>query len=108
MRRNQVRHIVVCACCGRTGAHHAFGWIHPCYRRWAAAGKPSAGPPAPFSRPRKPHPGCDVEQRLEEYLELTYELGLTRDQAAERLNVSVRTAVRYEARLRDQAQQGAA
>jgi len=106
VRKRQVR-VITCACCGRRGYHNARGWIESCYTRWLTAGRPPDGPP-PLSVRRKPQPDGSVLGRIEDYYELTRERGFTLQRAAWRLDISRRTAERYEARLRDQAQQGAA
>lgn len=52
-------------------------------------------------------PQTKHEGRLEDYAELRI-WGLSRRQAAERMGVSLRTAERYEAALRQQRQDGGA
>ena len=76
----------------RFGCH---GWCARCYGRWLNNGKPASGPPPPRQgRGGGPHPG-----RVEDYAELR-SWGLTREQAARRLGVTLRSALRYEAELR--------
>jgi hypothetical protein len=45
------RAVVVCACCGRTGAHRGHGLCVACYARWVYWGRPPQGPPLPGSAP---------------------------------------------------------
>lgn len=74
----------------------AHGWCKPCYQRWLCHGRPEDGPPPPGTR------GNSCEGRVEDYTELK-SWGLTRQQAAARLGVTLRTIVRYEHRLRQVA-----
>jgi hypothetical protein len=105
---------VNCACCGLTGPHEAHGWRTACYTRWREAGMPAGGPPPPQDRrevckrtfARLP---WSLQGRIEhsksmreEYIELIDHFGLDRAEAAKRLNISLRTAYRYEARHREQ------
>jgi hypothetical protein len=45
------RAVVVCSCCGRTGAHRGHGLCVACYARWVYCGRPPQGPPLPGSTP---------------------------------------------------------
>lgn len=87
---------IVCGSCRTDSWHVAHGWCSGCYQRWWAAGAvPGANPPPP----RRPGPsGLHTAARVEDYAELRG-WGLTREQAAARLNVSVRTVYRYDRRL---------
>jgi hypothetical protein len=79
---------ILCSNCGNHRRHYARHWCGACWRRWNAAGQPASGPPpSPY-------------RRWDEYYELTQEMGHSRRQAAARMGISVRTALRYEARLR--------
>jgi hypothetical protein len=79
---------ILCTSCDKPRRHFARGWCSACWRRWDAAGQPESGPPpSPY-------------RRWDEYYELTQEMGHTRRQAVERMGISLRTALRYEARLR--------
>lgn len=79
----------VCACCGLEGWHAARGWRHACYQRWVYAGQPAGGPPAKGA----------AADRVEDYAELR-SWGLTRQAAADRLGLSIRTLQRYDQRLK--------
>ena len=77
-----------CTSCENYRRHYGRRWCKACWKRWDAAGRPKAGPPpSPY-------------RRWDEYAELTREMGHTLRQAAGRMGVSVRTAQRYEARLK--------
>jgi hypothetical protein len=99
---------IECACCGRKGYHKGRGWIVACYKRWLRAGKPAGGPPPPMSRSEIGRRRSSAAAgRREDYEWLTREQGLSLYEAAERLEVTSRTAWRYEQRLRQQARQAA-
>lgn len=79
---------ITCSSCWQWRRHYARRWCRPCWLRWEQAGRPESGPPpSPY-------------RRWDEYYELTQEMGHTRRQAVERMGISLRTALRYEARLR--------
>lgn len=54
------RRRIICKACHQPGEHRGHGWCVPCYRRWAARGRPESGPPAPYEdlpeREYKPRP----------------------------------------------------
>ena len=68
--------------CRRTRNISRAGFCPRCHRRWVRRGKPG---------------------RVEEYVELTRDVGLARGAAARRMGVCERTAWRYEADLRQAA-----
>ena len=76
---------------------HARGLAVQCYNRWRYHGCPE-GVPAPVN------PGNDRRRpdRVEDYQWLR-EQGCSREDAARRLNVCMRTVERYDAELRNQA-----
>jgi hypothetical protein len=81
--------------CGRAVTRYrALVLANACYERWRRAGFPQ-------DIPRPEHAGNDRcrPDRLEDFRELR-QLGETREMAATRLGVSVRTVERYEAALR--------
>jgi hypothetical protein len=84
----------------RPAGAHAQGWRGPwcknCRSRWVYHGRPSGGPP-----PARPYPAGPVAGRLEDYAELRAQ-GLSRAAAALRLGVTIRSAIRYESRLRSE------
>jgi len=82
----------------RAGCRH--GLCPNCYLRWRNAGFPEAGPPAPL-RPW----GRTLAARLEDFTELL-SWGVALPDAARRVGVSLRTAERYEARLRETVARG--
>ncbi|TDD32468.1 hypothetical protein E1287_22535 [Actinomadura sp. KC06] len=85
----------VCACCGLEGWHSSNGWRHACYQRWVYAGRPDSGPPPP----RRAGRGAEAASRIEDYVELR-SWQVPREEAAERLGVSIRTLFRYDRRLK--------
>lgn len=101
----------LCSCCGKPrrrrktgGWHGAHGWCHTCTERWYAAGKPASGvPPRTPQRERilriRVTTRTAQRDRLTDYAWLI-SFGETREQAAARTGVSVRTARRvYEPML---------
>ena len=89
-----------CRVCG--GPHHAKGLCSTHYYRQHRSGSTD---PVPRPVPRQAHEANReyAKARLEDYAELTRELGETREAAAMRLGVCERTIWRYEARLRSGA-----
>lgn len=77
--------------CGRPRRRDRCGWCIACYDRWRYHGCPEDGPPPPWAK---------VPGRIEDYLWLRDELGLSRAAAAARVGVTLRTIQRYERRLR--------
>ena len=79
---------------------HRAGWrcdhCRRCYKRWMDHGFPASGPPVK----RVQVAGWRSDGRVEDYAELR-SWGLTRQESAARLGVTIRSALRYEARLRD-------
>lgn len=114
--------------CGTNAAYnrhryHGEETCPPCrrasadYERWRKYGRPQDGPPAPRRRAWTAQQRAanrdnilaaiaariaNAAGRCEDYQWLRDEQGLTREQAAERLGVTMRTAWRYEARIRQQ------
>lgn len=84
---------------------HRIGWragyCRRCYSRWMDHGFPAGGPPAE----RVQLVGSSSHGRVEDYAELR-SWGRTRREAAARLGVTIRSALRYEARLRDAGDAG--
>ena len=72
------------------------GYCRRCYTRWMEHGFPASGPPVE----RVQVTGWRSDGRVEDYTELR-SWGLTRQEAAARLGVTIRSVLRYEARLRD-------
>jgi hypothetical protein len=97
--------IVDCRCCGKPGQHYGNGYRRACHTRWMAAGRPEEGPPPPLSPQevgRLGGQGYDEKgMRIETYRRLRKYRRLTPTEAAAQIRVSVRTAHRYEAELRD-------
>ncbi|MFI6910140.1 hypothetical protein ACIBKY_53430 [Nonomuraea sp. NPDC050394] len=89
---------VMCACCQEVGIHGGRGLQASCYKRHMVAGTLDQYPLLRASLPRL--------WRLEEYTALRAH-GVSVHEAALQLQVSVRTAERYEARLKAQAQAAA-
>lgn len=79
---------------GWQGGHD---WCGTCYNRWYAAGQPKNQPP-PEPQARGRVSAAAAANRRENYYWLRDEQHLTREQAADRLRISERTAWRYEAR----------
>jgi hypothetical protein len=73
-------------------------WCTNCYQRWLRAGRPEEGPQPPL-RPW----ARTLAGRLEDYAEIRAQTRNT-ELAAQRLGIHMRTAERYEARLRAQQQ----
>lgn len=69
-------------------------WCHRCSERWRYAGRPESGPP-----PSRQQVGGPRYGRVEDYAELR-SWGLSLEQAAARLGVTYRSALRYQAVLR--------
>jgi hypothetical protein len=86
--------VTTCRSCQRRPANHARGLCGSCYNRWRYYGKPQDGPPPPRT-------GGPCADRIEDYLDLRM-WGLSKQQAAERLGVTLRTIWRYEHRLRQE------
>jgi len=97
-----------CRNCGRPrrrrrngGWQGAFGWCHPCYRRWRDAGRPGTGPPPPMSPAERTARAAEAvreasRRRLADYA-WSRAAGLTVAQAADDVGLSERTAAeRYE------------
>jgi hypothetical protein len=81
--------IITCDSCGKDKERYRnWPWDRACWNRWDRAGRPDTGPP-----PRR-------TGRYGEYFELTREQGYTLENAAARMEISIRTAQRHEARLR--------
>jgi hypothetical protein len=86
--------VITCDSCGRDKVRYRNSpWDHACWKRWDRAGRPDTGPP-----PRR-------TGRYGEFFELTREQHYSLENAAARMRVSVRTARRYEARLRREGAQ---
>lgn len=79
---------VVCACCGEIGEHRGRRLRASCYQRHWRAGSLGQYPKVAASTPRL--------GRLEDYTEMRGG-GASLQEAAERLQISRRTAERYEA-----------
>lgn len=71
------------------------GYCRRCYTRWMEHGFPADGPPAE----RVQHVGWRADGRVEDYAWLL-DQGYDRVAAAQRLGVTIRSALRYESRLR--------
>ena len=87
-------------CTGTRSGKRYFGgkWCHGCYGRWRRAGKPDSGPPAQGSF----RASSARTARLEDY-QFLRSLGLSRTEAAARLQVCERTVLRYERSIREAA-----
>ena len=79
-----------CGCNRDLGTDTRFGMTHACYQRWVYHGRPEDG---------APQAGAVVAGRIEDYAELR-SWGLSREQAATRMNLSIRTLARYDSRIR--------
>jgi len=90
--------------CGREPGRHKdgarCGYCPRCYARLCDNGFPAGGPPQP--RRVAGIPGSR-QGRIEDYLWLRQELGLSREAAMARLGVVRRTVRRYDALLRTDA-----
>lgn len=86
---------VVCRSCGKQARNRGHGYCESCYDRWCRHGRPdlAADQFVPYQVPR-------AADRIVEYAEHAA-AGLSRQQAAWRMDVSTRTIDRYIARLRD-------
>lgn len=95
--------LAVCRKCVHPEPEHPWqegwrcGYCRRCYTRWMEHGFPAGGPPAE----RVQMAGWRADGRVEDYAWLRECEGLTRQAAAARLGVTIRSALRYEARLRD-------
>jgi hypothetical protein len=105
--------IIDCAACRRRRPHYSRNWCSPCYQRWWRAGMPAGGPPParPLSTKRlaavrtaaalaRAARTTRRKGRIEDYSWLLRDQGATRVEAAARVGVSIRTAQRYDAYLR--------
>jgi hypothetical protein len=105
----QKRRIVDCQCCGKRRKHYGNNLCSACHSRWLDHGKPAVCPP-----PAKECRTFTLEDRrlarealtaarlsrIEDYVWLTREQRLSRDGAAARMGISIRTAERYEAAIK--------
>ncbi|NUW45582.1 hypothetical protein [Nonomuraea rhodomycinica] len=82
---------VACRCCHKLGPHNGRGLRHTCWRRHRKAGTLDQYPPLGAGLPRL--------WRIETYLELR-ERGLSKQEIAARLEVTVRSVERYAAQTR--------
>lgn len=98
------RPVIDCRCCHRQREHRARGLCASCWSRSARHGHPATVPPPAPQGMALPAAWAALRAtriaRIEDYVELTREFGLSLEHAAERMGVSVRTAWRYEAELR--------
>lgn len=99
--------IIVCRHCGETRRHGSFEMCQTCYVRWDRAGRPDTGPPPPQGTEAARAAAREANTaarrgRIEDYQDLR-SWGLTREAAAQRLGVTVRTAWDYEASLKSMA-----
>lgn len=109
-----------CLNCGADRYNRRKEWCDPCYDRWRYAGRPESGPPEPRDR-RSPQ--CleiarrniqlawaarrrKSADRVEDYSDLVYEFGESRENAAARVGVGIRTMWRYEKRIKEAAGAG--
>lgn len=107
MSRRPPRRVVHCPECGQRRAQGLGEWCSACARRWIRAGRPAGGPPPPEDKRSPEH----VERlaagrraakasRVEDYADLL-SFGLTREEAAARLRVTVRSTYRYDRALNE-------
>ena len=88
-----------CRGCGRRRRKRqgARDYCGTCYGRWAYHGYPQEGPPSPVLSVAP----AERAGRIEDFVELR-SWGVSREEAARRLGVSLRTVERYDAALRAQ------
>ena len=95
--------VITCGCgCGRRGRHQGRRLVEACWIRAKRAGTLDRYPrvtPIPQSRPMR-LVATSVQGRLEDYVEMTRDWGLSKAHAADRLGITLRTATRYESHLR--------
>lgn len=108
-RVRKPRRIIKCACCGKVGMYHAWGWIQPCYNRWQKADMPAGGPPPFVTKEElvKRRTGMKYAQKALNKQELLRLIKLSHGTievtaAARRLGVSTRTCGRYKKELREE------
>ena len=105
LRPAEAGKLSVCRKCVRPEPEHPWregwrcGYCRRCYVRWMEHGFPASGPPAK----RVQVTGGRAAGRVEDYAWLRERERLTRQEAATRLGVTIRSALRYEARLREAA-----
>lgn len=97
MRRQLKRGICRCGRCGEVWIY-SKGFGERCYRRWVYYKRPDILPP-----PGVAGRAGGREGRIEDYLELL-SWGYTREHAAERMGLCLRTIDRYDALLKQQAE----
>lgn len=76
-------------------------WCQNCYDRWKRAGRPADGPPPPPANPSEP--GAEANrrksaERRQEYYDLRDLMGFTPEQAASDIDISPRTARKWDKR----------
>lgn len=89
-----------CGRCGKSRLIHAKGMCHNCYAYQRRAAAPTTGVGRGGPGVRKT--ADDIAARLEDFLILVKQRGLSQTAAARELEISVRTAVRLARRARDQ------
>lgn len=103
----RTRPLITCTCCERVRPHRAHRWCDGCYDRWRKAGRPDDGPPPPRPRANNTRAGrnalierlrTDARNRTTAYAEL-HDMGVGIEEAATRLDVTVRTIGRYRKQL---------
>lgn len=97
------RKLVVCRGCGEYERHEGEGYCRACHGRWDAAGRPESGPPPAVPAEVSGWRGAlhlveGKADRLEEYAHLAA-FGISDEEAAERLGVSVATVADYRLQL---------
>ena len=99
MTKPDRRRMICCGSCGKRRPHRGHGKCGPCYRSsYHAQNSPWKTPGAHGRGVQK---GAMVlAGRIEDFFELTRDQGYTLANAAARMQISERTAWRYEARIR--------
>lgn len=106
----RIRPTITCICCGTTGSAKGRGLIGACYLRHWKSGTLDRYPIDPDVTSARRRQGAIKSRekyariragRVEDYVYLR-SCGETRERAAARLGVTVRTAERYEQTLREQ------
>jgi hypothetical protein len=94
------RRTITCVSCCRRAKNWSRGRCAACAKAAAYAAANSRGQAGPHGR-GVPKGAVVVSGRIEDYAELTREQYYTLENAAARMGISVRTAQRYEARVRE-------
>jgi hypothetical protein len=92
--------LITCVSCQRLAKNYSRERCRACARADAYAAANPCDRPGPHGR-GVPKGAVVLAGRIEDYVELTREQCYTLENAAARMGISVRTAQRYEARVRE-------